>query len=167
MLDIFDLIAQVETGRNFEAMRFEDGVYARIVANRTDAQKVIIANIIKANGGQFGCSWHTALMIFSTSFGAAQIMGFNLYGRVCGFPGSVIDFMRPGQGAIVNVIAESCQRVIFSHLLQSMNLGGATPENLAGSAAGRKAFAVDYNGSPAYADAIILALEHFQIPVIK
>ena len=164
MIDIFDLIAQVETGASFEAFRFEEDVFARISANRTDAQKVIISAIIEAHGGPSKCSWHTALSIYSSSYGAVQIMGFNLYGPVCCFKNSVLDFMRL---ATTNdpTTADSCQRVIFSHLLKAMALDKATPENLATSPALRKAFAVEYNGSENYAAGIVSALAHFGIPV--
>lgn len=165
MLDIFDLIAQVETKRNFQAFRFEPDVYARISASRTDAQKDIIAKIIDAHGGPANCSWHTALAIYSTSYGAVQLMGFNLYGPVCGFDESTISFMLPGEDGILPASVELCQRVNFSHLLVSMKLDKATPENLASSAALRDLFAITYNGSTAYAAAIVVALQHFAIPV--
>lgn len=63
------LIAQVESAGNQWAMRFEPGVKAKPMAES------IIGIIKRANR----CNRSTAEVIFSTSWGAYQIMGYNLY----------------------------------------------------------------------------------------
>lgn len=151
-VSLFDLIAWVETKANHKAIRFEPATYARVAALRSAPVKIIIANIQNA----CKCSWGTALMIYSTSWGAAQIMGFNLYGPDVNYLASVVDFCD----------SEVAQKFAFVKMnLQTPHLKGVTSQNLADSGASRLAFALAYNGSANYADALVEALKHFGFSV--
>lgn len=158
-MNLFNLIAWVETRGNFKSFRFEPATYAKLLLFRTDSQKLIIQKIVDCNGGASGCSWHTALIIYSSSWGAVQIMGFNLYGPVCNYMGNVSDFLQnvsvKSDGATV---VFSNQETAFNRFILSLKLDGATPENLASHAALRRAFALEYNGSPDYMSCISEAL---------
>jgi len=68
------LIANVESNDNQWALRFEPGTYMSAGSNDKAAQ--IFASIIEVHA----CSRTTAQMIYSTSWGKYQLMGFNLYG---------------------------------------------------------------------------------------
>jgi hypothetical protein len=70
------IVSRVESGDNFFALRFEPKVYARFT--EAERKSSTLAFIAKVNR----CSIETAMMIFSTSWGAYQIMGSNLY-QVC------------------------------------------------------------------------------------
>ena len=161
-MKLFNLIAWVETKCNFKAIRFEPVVYAKVLAFRSAAAKAIIARIIDCNS----CSWHTALMIYSSSWGAAQIMGFNLYGPTCAYMGNVVDYLSEGKAAgYEGSIVLSNQEKTFDSLLATLGLTGATPQTLAIHAALRRQFAMDYNGSAKYMGALLDALKHFDIAV--
>lgn len=150
-LGLFELIAQVETTSHYRPMRFEPQQYARIVLTRTEAQKAIIAKIQAANA----CSWYTALMIYCTSWGAVQVMGFNLYGPVCDYAGSVVDYL----------CDEAAQRATFQRFIAHEGLE-TTVDQLAASTTNRQKFGTVYNGNgAAYADCIVAALHHFNVPV--
>lgn len=150
---IFDVISWVETKRNFTSVRFEPATYAKLSVARTDSQKVIIAAIQKANV----CSWGTALMIYSSSWGAAQVMGFNLYGPRTAYGKSVFDFCAD----------ETAQKFVFGSVLKEMGLDQFSVADLAVSKVTRARFALSYNGSCSYADEIVSALQHFGISVEK
>jgi hypothetical protein len=147
---VFDIISWVETKHNTAAVRFEPTCYDKVSAARTDSQKAIIANIMKIHG----CSWGTALMIYSTSFGQVQIMGFNLYGSLkC--QKNII--------AYCNDVSE--QAYGFSVLRAIMHLSDITVAQLAASPVARHRFAITYNGAPEYADEIVAALKSYGIAV--
>jgi hypothetical protein len=67
-----ELIARAESNNNPWAMRFEPHVMKRMKPN----------GIVQHIKGIHGCSRATAEMIYSTSWGLYQIMGFNLYGKL-------------------------------------------------------------------------------------
>lgn len=149
---LFDLIAWVETKSNCRAVRFEPATYAAIAAARSDSQKLLIAKIQSA----CACSWGTALMIYSSSWGAVQLMGFNLYADQIGYEKSIIDFC-DDQGA---------QRTTFARFLAWKKLDTFSVDMLSASLTNRQAFGKTYNGDgAAYADAIAAALHHFNLPV--
>jgi hypothetical protein len=70
-VDVSDVIDLIESNNGRADLRFEPGQYAK---KSTHAFRTIAA-IINANG----CSMETAHVIYSCSWGAFQIMGFNLY----------------------------------------------------------------------------------------
>lgn len=73
-VDLAAVVRQVETGDNPRRRRFEPGVYAweMDIYNREG----IVKNIAAINL----CSLATAHVMFSESYGAYQMMGFNLWG---------------------------------------------------------------------------------------
>jgi hypothetical protein len=150
---LFDIISWVETKHNSSAVRFEPATYEKLSVARTDSQKAIIANIMRANA----CSWGTALMIYSTSFGQVQLMGFNLYGPVAKYDSNIIEFC----------CDETVQRITFALTVASMKLDDITVAQLAASIVARHRFAITYNGSPEYADNIVAALKSYGIPVTQ
>ncbi|HET8707114.1 MAG TPA: N-acetylmuramidase domain-containing protein [Pseudomonadales bacterium] len=147
---LFDVIAWVETKTNCKLIRFEPATYQKLSTSRTDSEKLIISNIQKA----CECSWGTALMICCTSWGATQIMGFNLWGPL-GYTKSAIDFLEN----------EADQHVMFLRFLRANKLGDFTPAMLAQSNDARHHFAAVYNGADSYADLIAQALAHFGLSV--
>jgi hypothetical protein len=153
---VFNIISWVETKHNTAAVRFEPAVYEKISVNRTDSQKAIISRIMKAND----CSWGTALMIYSTSFGAVQLMGFNIYGPKVNFDGNVIDYC----------VTPDDQHDSFAKILEEMELQSITVAQLALSKVARAHFAAIYNGPAdidAYAANIVTALKNYCIPVAE
>ena len=150
---LFQVIAWVETKHNSMALRFEPATYQKLSTNRTDSQKAIIAKIMQRNA----CSWGTALMIYSTSFGETQLMGFNIYGPTVDYQGNVINFC----------MSETAQKSGFDNFLKQEKLTDITVTSLAASKVARMRFALTYNGSPTYADEIVAALKFYKINVTE
>jgi hypothetical protein len=67
------IIARVESSGNISAVRFEPTVYDGLSLN--DREQSLIEKIAALNI----CSHDTARVIFSSSYGLYQIMGFNVY----------------------------------------------------------------------------------------
>jgi hypothetical protein len=149
----FDIISWVETKHNSSAVRFEPATYEKLSVARTDSQKAIIARIMQRNE----CSWGTALMIYSTSFGQVQLMGFNIYGPTVNYDSNVIEYCNEG----------SSQENSFLLFIRSVGLADITVAQLAASVVARHRFAITYNGSPEYADNIVAALKSYGIPVTE
>jgi hypothetical protein len=95
------------------------------------------------------------LMIYSSSFGAAQLMGFNLYGPYVKYQKDIISYCD----------SEADQENSFADLTIHMGLHDISPVSLASSATLRNKFAVTWNGAPSYADGIMTALKlyHFSV----
>lgn len=82
-ITLADCIKQVESSNNPLAMRFEPSVYA--------SQAYVDQPKIKLYATNGYISGETASMIASTSWGAYQIMGYNLYDL--GYVGTLADFI--------------------------------------------------------------------------
>lgn len=80
------LLRNTESDNNKWAVRFERKVFNRITNQQFLGQE--LRNIISAHH----CSADTARVIYSTSFGATQIMGFNLYGFI-GYKGTIGEYL--------------------------------------------------------------------------
>ncbi len=78
------VIARVESLENPLAVRFEPHIYGAINVRRVGRLLVQIADIHK-------CNTETAKVIYSTSWGQYQIMGFNLYSL--GYSQTVWEFL--------------------------------------------------------------------------
>jgi hypothetical protein len=152
-VDVYDIISYVETKHNSRAVRFEPATYEKLSVGRTDSQKAIIATIQARNK----CSWGTALMIYSTSFGSTQLMGFNMYGPEVNVQTDIIGYC---DDEIVQVDS-------FYRFLKQVKLDDITVAQLAASSVARMRFAVTYNGSPAYAAEIIDALKSYHFSVVE
>ena len=155
MTSLFDIIAWVESKNNPHAMRFEPATFDRIRA--TMLNDGIVRRIAYLNA----CSFGTAAMIYSTSWGATQIMGFNLYADnlTTAHHMTVVDFMND------SVV----QAAVFSDFCAKNGMA-ATVQDLAQFPVLRLHFAKLYNGPgapEAYAAQIVYALQHFGIEVTQ
>lgn len=145
---LYDVIAWVESKNNPHAMRFEPGVYSGFTSKR-------LSNAWHSAKECNQCSDGTADMIFSTSFGATQIMGFNLYEGLYG--GDVVSFMG-------DPIAQAAAFDSFCSQKQIK----CTVEDIAGFPVLRAHFAKVYNGdADAYAAQIVYALQHLGIAMTE
>ena len=144
---LFDVIAWVETKNNPHAMRFEPTVYTGFPSKRLSTAWARIRSVNN-------CSEGTADMIYSTSFGAVQVMGFNLYSGSYG--GDIVSFCG-------DTIA---QATVFEEFVSNNGIL-CTPDTLAAQPAVRSSFARKYNGDQtgAYAAQIVYALQHFGFKV--
>lgn len=78
MLTLAEVIAKVESANNQYALRFEPMTYDRLASSNIGVVTPIMREIMNKNA----CSAHTSKMVYSTSFGLYQFMGFNLYDRL-------------------------------------------------------------------------------------
>lgn len=149
-LSLADIVSFIESRGRLSAIRFEPTVYNKFVdpKNVPKAAALIVARIVKANN----CSNSTAAMIYSSSFGKYQVMGFNIYADD--------DFTMP-VGEFLG--CQSAQDARFTAFLKRNGLGNYTGTQLAHDQAARLNFAIKYNGSIAYVNNIIAALKYFGV----
>lgn len=95
-------------------------------------------------------------MIYSASYGAVQMMGFNLYG-LCGYTKTVTEFLA----------SQADQELILHKFLAANHLSDYSPEFLAVNKAERLVFAKTYNGSIDYNAPMELALKHFGFSITE
>jgi hypothetical protein len=81
---LMSVIRRVESNDEISALRFEPAVFSGLSMYSTE--KSLIDRIAAANN----CSFNTARVIFSSSFGLYQLMGFNIYS--VGYKGTILDF---------------------------------------------------------------------------
>lgn len=152
-LTLSELIRRIESRDTTSAVRFEPSTYNKFAVvnpNISKAAKEIWDRIALVNK----CSRATAAMIYSSSWGAHQIMGFNLYAD--DFPMPVGEYL----------VSQSAQEGRFLAFVKRNGLQDFTPEILAKSHEMRLKFAMKYNGSIAYEQPMLAALAHFGIPTI-
>lgn len=125
------LIAQIESDHNLSAIRFEPKTYAKVESSTGS----LILSIAKINR----CSLPTARMIYSTSWGAYQLMGFNWY--ALGLT-SYVDSI---------FLSDSLQRDFFFKFLTQRGIN-KTLSDIMSSDESINHFALMYNGSTQYAD---------------
>lgn len=149
MTTIADIVSYIETKGDPQALRFEPATYARLTdGNFTKPHRAILQRIQDIHS----CSLYTACMIYSTSFGAFQIMGFNLYGNAIKYNAPIFEYCS----------AASAQLQTFNAFIVAENLTSYTPQVMAESKSMRETFADIYNGSvDAYTPLIVGALEHY------
>ncbi len=146
-MELFDLIAWIETKNNPEGIRFEPATYLRLTTGvMTPMHTVICQKIMDIHQ----CSLHTAQIIFCSSFGAIQLMGFNLYGT-CHYDRSIVHFM-------TNV---DDQQNVFNSFLRAIKLDHYSITDLQSNNSARLDFSMKYNGSIAYREPMMDALRHF------
>lgn len=144
---LFDVVSWIESKSRMDAVRFEPRVYQKITTEKlSTAQSAILAKIQLA----CGCSFPTATVIYCSSWGTIQLMGFNLYGTE-NYNKSVVDFC--------NSLCD--QKVAFENFCRARHLNDITPDLLAVSGTARNRFATVYNGSVDYIAPMKLALIHF------
>lgn len=152
MKNIYELLREVETGNKPRAIRFES---AKFISGKFKAEIVRAIDAIhdKANGTN---SLATAQMMYCTSFGATQIMGFNLWGA-CGYGGTMFDYLGD----------EATQERMTLRFLETANLLQYSPLALSRNKDSRLKFAKAYNGSIDYAYRLEKALQDAGFKVIE
>lgn len=140
-----DVISKIESDGFIYALRFEPGVYRGLYA-LTDSQLSILQYIRFNNK----CTMETAKVIYSTSFGLFQIMGFNLY---------ALDSQLGSIGYYIN--NETLQRQIFQKFLEKHSINFDI-DTLIHDDFSRKKFALTYNGAESYGDLILKAYNELQ-----
>lgn len=147
-----DVIGWVETKDCPHAIRFEPVTYQNLINGAIlPSHMVILRRIMSVHN----CSQGTAEMIYSSSFGKYQEMGFDMYASD-GTSEDVITFCGD----------EAEQDRLFNNFVIAENIN-FKPSDLAGSVTDRNNFALKYNGSLVYASSIIAALEHFAFDVVS
>jgi hypothetical protein len=139
-IDLATLIGYIESSGNMQAFRFEPATYAGNPQN----------SIIQSIQSIHSCSLSSANVIYSSSWGAQQIMGFNLYGPGFDYDRTVFNFL----------YSQDDQTSAFEWFVTSKNINFAVAD-LASNPASRDTFALTYNGSAVYAQSIVNALNHF------
>jgi hypothetical protein len=134
-----DIIAAIESSNNNQAIRFERRVFNAV----TNAGGCDICNRIQRI---HHCSAETAKMIYSTSFGLYQIMGFNLWGHL-GYNDTFISFL----------LSRDNQESLFQQFLLTKGIAYSPKELLSDNL--REKFALVYNGSRKYASLILMQLK--------
>jgi hypothetical protein len=146
-----DIIAQVESSGNPYAYRFEPTVFDSLrVGALTPVHLVIINKIMKIHS----CNQSSAEVIYSSSYGLYQLMGFNIYGE-CGYDKSIFAYLNDSL----------TQTALFESLLSHMGLSDITASMLAGNEFARHEFGLRYNGSIAYENGIVEACKHLGMDV--
>lgn len=139
--DLADVIAWIESRDNQYAFRFEPAVYGR--RNHDNS----LHQIMYLNG----CSEDSARIIYSSSFGKYQIMGFNLY-----WP--PICYMKTFGEFLASEVDQTQAFYTFVNARKiDYTVNQLTDEVFATN------FALNYNGSVKYADAIAKSLAHFGV----
>jgi hypothetical protein len=127
----------VESSNNYHATRFERSVFNRITNVGTTPT---LLQIQRCNQ----CTTDTARQIYSTSYGAYQIMGFNLYDPAIGWAGTIQNYLNDS-------VAQDSTYFYFlraNHIAYTWRTLKANPTIMT-------EFAIHYNGSDAY----VLALK--------
>lgn len=150
-VNLSDVIAHIESGNNPNAIRFEPLVFASLT---TGAMTSAHAEIVSTIQAIHVCNVKTAQVIYSTSFGLFQAMGFNLYG-----PGGTKE-------SIFKFGTDPIEQVrVFDSLCSTWNILFSVGD-LAASPELRSKFALRYNGAQAYADRIADTLKTFGLTVV-
>lgn len=140
------VIGWIESRNDPFALRFEPKVFA----GSRFVDYALLQVIQQCND----CSEDTARVIASTSWGAYQVMGFNLYNSPFNFRGKIAAFF-------CDAIK---QLQIFNDYVDAKNIA-YTVSDLASSSLKREHFGLLYNGSTNYADSIIESLTHYGVTV--
>jgi hypothetical protein len=150
-----DLIARIESSGNPRALRFEPGVFANLSSgNLTPAHARIVSTIQDAHH----CNVATAKVIYSTSYGLFQLMGFNLYD----------ESDSPIQTDVFGYCSDPLAQVAKFDAFVTKRGIAYTSAELASDPTKRGTFARIYNGDPvAYGAAIVSACEFFNLQVTK
>ena len=148
-LSLATIIARVESTNNPNALRFEWLTYSgKMIQN--NASIAILKTIARIHD----CSSDTAKMIYSTSWGFFQIMGFDLYGEL-GYQQPVASYFED----------HDAQYAMFAKFVQSKNINYGVNE-LAGSRLTRVKFGTIYNGDGEdYANSIESSLKFYGVQI--
>lgn len=123
------VVSEVESGGNQFAVRFERGIFNRIT---NQGSSPCVDRIIRIHR----CSEDTARVIYSTSYGLYQIMGFNLYGK--------LSCTAPYMWGFLNDTV--LQLKMFTEYLKLNNMDKLTVETLVSDPVALNNFSAAYNG---------------------
>lgn len=154
-IQLSDVIAWIESRGNPHALRFEPSVYSRLTNGAmTPAHAAIVKRIVSIHN----CSIPTAQVIYSTSYGLYQLMGFNLYAD---------DSVNSTDLDVVSFCANTKEQTRVFNAFVSRETINVTPKQMAENANVRGMFADFYNGNEiAYSAKIVASLQHFGFQVI-
>lgn len=149
-VQLSDIIGWIESRGNPHAMRFEPGVFSRLTTGpMTPNHAAIVNRIVSIHG----CSIPTAQVIYSTSFGLYQLMGFNLFAD---------ESANSTDLDVISFCTSSDEQTRIFNAFVSRETIDCTPDHLASSACMRTEFATVYNGNAiAYAAQIVASLQYF------
>lgn len=139
-LTLARVIADVESNSRYGALRFERRIFNRITDQGSTPVTVAIAKACN-------CSSDTAKMIYSTSWGAFQIMGFNIYDKGIGYTGDISTFL----------FNQDTQVAAFNTFIKTKGIEYSI-EDLKDEHT-RNTFAVTYNGSTDYAVRVLASMK--------
>lgn len=140
------VIGWIESRNDPFALRFEPSVFS----GSRFVDYALLQVIQQCNN----CSEDTSRVIASTSWGAFQVMGFNLYNSPFNYRGKIATF----------ACDANKQLQIFYDYVDVKNIA-YTVSDLAASALKREHFGLLYNGSASYADNIVASLKHYGVNV--
>lgn len=153
-VSLSDVIAWIESRGNPRAIRFEPLVFSRLTTGAmTPAHAAIVARIVKIHA----CSIPTAQVIYSTSWGLYQLMGFNLYAD---------DSVNCTAMNVVSFCETPLEQTRVFNEFVSREAIDYTPQHLAQEFVWRERFAAIYNGDTQdYTVEIVASLQHFGLQV--
>lgn len=144
------IIAYIESSDNQQALRFEPRIHERI--HDTLFSDKIVANIRKIHN----CTFETACVIYSTSFGKYQIMGNVLYDETfINQKATIFSY------CTISSIGALAQDADFYAFCKHRSISFSVRELL--ELNNRQKFAIRYNGGLSYATSIAGTLTHFGI----
>ena len=144
MPDLMKVIGQIESSNFRFAMRFEPAIHEQVKEGKRNTEN-LIPKIMAHNY----CDEITAEVIYSTSYGLYQIMGFNLYSN-----------LNIGASVGYYMTSRDMQQTAFNQFLDLNGINFTLSEMLADKEKLDK-FALTYNGSLAYGDNIIKTAKQF------
>lgn len=149
MITTSEVIAQIESSGRIDAMRFEPSMFKRI---STVAYDKAVYNIIHSIFRYNFCDLSTSEVIYCTSWGMFQLMGFNIYGRMQ-YTKSIIEFCSD----------PNIQEKFFNTFLMDNNIN-FTPTDLMNDPEKLREFARIYNGDTtgAYAAKILSTINEME-----
>ena len=139
------IVRNVESGCRLSAIRYEPGIFASL------AQAESNAPLIQKIAGINACDIETAKIIFSSSFGLWQEMGFNIYSL--GYDLPILQFWQ----------SQTDQRNIYDAFIKKNGVNFSWAEMLADNAK-MEEFARVYNG-PAAINEYVAAMHREAIVV--
>lgn len=153
-VQLSDVIAWIESRGNPHALRFEPLVFSHLTTGAMTSEHASIVNrIVRIHN----CSIPTAQVIYSTSYGLYQLMGFNLYAD---------DSVNSTDLDVVSFCASSTEQTRVFNTFVSRKLITYDPATLAFYESSRQTFARVYNGDEqAYSSQIVASLKHFGFQV--
>lgn len=139
------IVRNVESGCHLSAIRYEPGIFASLAQAKSNAP------LIQKIAGINACDIETAKIIFSSSFGFWQEMGFNIYSL--GYDLPILQFWQ----------SQTDQRAIYDAFIKKRSINFSWSEMLADQAK-MEEFARVYNG-PADISEYIAAMHREAITV--